>query len=173
MKQLPTKYRVILWPDCPRSCEYCCNKQYNLQELPILDILGDLDHITEIILTGGEPLLYPEVLWYIIDKIGLRLQGRTPIYVYTTLMHPDAFVHTLYRVDGITLTLHDNADIASFHELQHYIKTYDIEGKTLRLNVMPGVTNRFITGDYWKVKKMSILDECPVPEGETLVRLGL
>ena len=50
------KLRLLLFEECNRSCPGCCNRDWDLQPLPVC---YDLPPYRIILLTGGEPMLYP------------------------------------------------------------------------------------------------------------------
>ena len=72
------KLRLLLFKQCNRNCEGCCNKDWNLESPPI-EI--DFSSYDEVCLTGGEPMLN----WSLIFKITthIRSQGNAKVYVYT------------------------------------------------------------------------------------------
>lgn len=92
------KLRLLLLDDCNRNCPGCCNRDWDLQALPLCQ---DYTPYRLIMLTGGEPMLYPEIIREAIAAI--RRQTNVPIYLYTvygyagTTGHADA---TVGRRDG-------------------------------------------------------------------------
>ena len=117
------KYRVILTKKCPRQCIDCINnfdpvinkaKKINLEQIKSN---GD-----DIVLTGGEPGIYPQL-----ENVVEKLHGQNPdakIYIYSALANK-RISDILPKVDGLSFTLHDDAselDIASFLKLQKRMK---------------------------------------------------
>ena len=49
------KLRLLLLDDCNRNCPGCCNRDWDLQALPLCQ---DYTPYRLIMLTGGEPMLY-------------------------------------------------------------------------------------------------------------------
>lgn len=161
--------RLLLWPECDRDCEYCCNKQYDLNALPVAP---DFREYGEIILTGGEPLLYPHVL---LDEIK-RIKRRTMafIYLYTACSTKQvSFLRVLREVHGITLTIHKQEDVDDFYRLQRVLDLHypDIKHKSLRLNIRNGINMMGMVSHYWHVDFWEPQLVCPVPDNEVLMRL--
>ena len=117
------KYRVILTKKCPRACLDCINtfdpvisqaKKVNLSQIKSE---GD-----DIVLTGGEPGIYPYL-----EQVIEKLKGQNPdskMFIYSALANKK-IMDVLPKVDGLSFTLHDDAtdiDIASFLKLQKRMK---------------------------------------------------
>lgn len=171
------KLRLFLWADCHRDCEGCCNKQFDLPNLPVCENYEGYDLI---MLTGGEPMLYPDRLKQVIAEI--REQTEAPIVLYTAKTDDaKALVEIMELVDGITVTLHQQSDVLPLIALDErhsrYISAYCNQKPTprsYRINVFKGVD--FDPGDVagkWNVKdEIEWIPDCPLPEGETLQRYG-
>lgn len=163
--------RLIYTPICNRSCEGCCNKDFDLPNLPRPDHFN----YDEIFITGGEPLLFvDEVLGFI---KALRLITKAKIYIYTAYLSGHGagdFLRILKAVDGITLTLHEPRDWQLFQQLQSVINlrpevTHD---KSLRLNVFKGIeTDIDLIPNYWRIKdNIEWIKNCPLPPNEVLMK---
>jgi hypothetical protein len=136
-----------------------------------LPIAPDFRGYGEIILTGGEPLLYPDVLWDEIERI--RSRTLAFIYLYTAKVdNPWAFLHTLLRVHGLTLTIHKQEDVKGFLTLQKYLDDFysEIKYKSMRLAVRKGIILNDVS-HYWKVSYWEPMEVCPVPQGEVFMKL--
>ena len=71
--------RLLVTDKCNRSCVGCCNKQWNLNELPIAN-MDELNMYELIMITGGEPLLFDTQL----RKLLTNLQSvSAPKILYT------------------------------------------------------------------------------------------
>lgn len=162
------KLRLLLFPECNRSCRGCCNKEWDLNKLPRA---STYTNYKEIILTGGEPMLRPEVIKDTVKTI--REQTTTPIFLYTAKSDDiQEFLDVLKVIDGVTLTLHVPSDIITFKELSEALKGADIKGKSLRLNVFRGVSLKDVDTSMWIVKKnIKWIKDCPLPEDEVFLRL--
>lgn len=164
--------RLIYTPICNRNCAGCCNKDFDLPNLP-RPTHFDYD---EIFITGGEPLLfYDEVVGFI---KALRLITKAKIYLYTAHIacgSAMALVDMIKITDGITLTLHEERDWGYF--LQFEFATKDnpeyFEGKSLRLNIFKEV-NPDLTkiSPKWRVKSdIEWIENCPLPTNEVLMKV--
>jgi organic radical activating enzyme len=167
------KLRLLLFKECDRSCPGCCNKQWDLNELPIED---DFTKYSKILLTGGEPLLRPFVVKSVI--LDIRKQTNVPIILYTAKSDDiKRFTNILDIVDGITLTLHEQYDVDNFLKLNADISSYynrhKYKNKMLRLNVFHNVNvPDLFDFDMWKIKNNIVwIDDCPLPTNEVFKRL--
>ena len=164
--------RLIYTPVCNRNCDGCCNKDFDLPNLPRPDHFN----YDEIFITGGEPLLFlDEVIGFI---KALRLITKAKIYVYTAYLSANSatdFFHLLKHVDGITLTLHEIRDWHLFQRLQSVINRQPeiTDGKSLRLNIFKGFeTDIDLIPNYWRVKdNIEWIKNCPLPENEVLMKV--
>ncbi len=57
---------------CDRNCKYCCNKQYNLNDIPYVTE-DELKNCHTIYITGGEPFLFSQP-----NNIALYLRKKYP-----------------------------------------------------------------------------------------------
>ncbi len=172
------KLRLIVWPNCRRNCPGCCNKDWDIENLSaVVKVVGysrfvvDISEYDEIMLTGGEPMLYPDRLLVIINEI--RYQTDAPIYVYTAELDETYLaMKVLEVVDGMTVTLHDQEDVEPFKRFMSFMPQSMREEKSLRLNMFKGVHD--IGGYYgrnWRIKRdIEWIENCPLPEGEVLMR---
>lgn len=169
----PTKLRLLLFKDCNRGCPGCCNKDWNIENLPVCDNYRGYDII---MLTGGEPMLKPDVITDTIAKI--RKQNTTAkIILYTAYTQPSPeFFAVLPLLDGLTLTLHSKWDVPSFYALDSVLveKPY-ADRLSLRLNHFKEVGD--ILDDTlscnWQVKKdIEWIENCPLPDGEIFMKLS-
>ena len=170
------KLRLLVTERCDRNCPMCCNKKYKLASLPKVDTFAGYD---EILLTGGEPMLDP----YLVHRIStaIRLENKkAKIYMYTAKTDfPHALlVVLLLKLDGITITLHEQKDVPNF--IDFVVMLHTVYGvavpRTLHVSVFKHVDigkNRwFIEYCGWKIKdNITWQKECPLPEGEVFMRL--
>jgi organic radical activating enzyme len=128
--------RLLVTKECNRNCKGCCNKDWDLDNLPIVNHYN----YEEIILTGGEPLLYLDEVTDLIREI--RKKSKAKIYLYTAFVENeyDSIFNILNCVDGITLTLHTQKDILPFEKLDKKMQQIlEPWTKSLRLNVFKGI----------------------------------
>jgi hypothetical protein len=163
------KLRLLLFEECNRKCRGCCNKSWDLANLPICE---DYRQYDQILLTGGEPLLYPEIVMEAVYDI--REQTNAPIYLYTAKTdNLDVFGRVLNIVNGITVTLHTTSrDIVPFALLNAGLRlTNKARDKNMRLNVFHNVLSPKNALPIWKVKKnIKWIKNCPLPEGEVFMK---
>lgn len=168
MKTSIKKLRLLLFSECDRSCLGCCNKDWDLTVLPECTDYSGYD---EIILTGGEPLLHPDLVYRTIHEI--HAQTEALIYLYTAKVNePSVFIKTLNIVDGITLTLHSRKDVELFKVLNGLLLQTQLPNKSLRLNVFSGISLTGTDLSLWTVKKnIKWIKDCPLPVEEVFMRL--
>ena len=178
-----TKARLIITFDCPRKCTYCCNS-YNrvMAQAERIEDLGALAGLQEVMITGGEPLLYPAkteaIMWEIRERI-----PNIKIYLYTAL-YREAMRDILPLVDGVQYSIHEQATSADFYGLfrfQELIAGYWRTGRSFRLYVdaKAGLQPQCIRRELWdRVEVKSWLTEDEImaqnkhdglPEGERLL----
>ena len=71
---------LVVTPFCNRNCKYCCNKKYDIQNLPIVTD-EELKNADMLCLTGGEPFAYTNPV--AIAKHYHAINPDIPIIVYT------------------------------------------------------------------------------------------
>lgn len=166
------KLRLLLFENCNRSCPGCCNNDWDLSKLPIVESFDDYD---EILLTGGEPMLMPMTVINTAAKIR-RSDVLTDIYMYTAKVNNLIdMIAVLSILDGITVTLHEQKDVAPFLLLNRYLcsRVYYYSHLSLRLNVFEGIQLKKEQFDcnFWKVKwGMEWIKNCPIPIDEVFKR---
>lgn len=188
--------RLLLTAKCPNSCPLCCNKQFDLlKEVPIIS-RWDYD---EFILTGGEPLQFPNSVIEVIHNINAitDYMGITPkFYLYTSICKPSIWNDILPYLNGITYTVHtrENAQelIKLLYTLNDFGNGYDIifgnlgpmSSKSMWLNLFPEAKDLIDTelalstlnwndvSRYFTIKPMEWKENCPVPEGEDFRRVA-
>ena len=164
MKEL----RLLLFKDCNRKCRGCCNKDWDLDNLPTCK---SFKGYKTIMLTSGEPMLNPDLVMQTILKI--RKQNKSVnIYMYTAKINDYAIPYLNCVLDGITLTLHNQSDVKNFVKFNNKLSVlYKL--KSLRLNIFKGVKlPKDIDLSYWKVKRnIKWIKNCPLPKHEVFMKL--
>jgi len=169
-----SKARLIITFDCNRRCIGCCNTYVSLinQSKSIYSI-DDLAKYETIIITGGEPNLYPANTYELILKIKQRYPIKK-IYLYTAYYTPDMQLY-LSLIDGIHFTLHNNLsekDIKEFYSFQRHMELY-YKKLSLRLYIDNRITESIsiLPYLYSRVESKAWIPEgnCPLPEGEELL----
>ena len=109
MKEL----RLLLFKDCNRKCKGCCNKDWDLDNLPVCKSFKDYKTI---MLTGGEPMLNPKLVEETIMAIR-RINKTAKIIMYTAKVDHYNILYICKLLDGLTLTLHKQSDVKDFQIL--------------------------------------------------------
>lgn len=189
--------RLLLTTRCPNNCPLCCNKQFDLfKDVPVIDRWN----YEEFILTGGEPLINGTVwlLDFIYNLTAIhKYMGTSPkIFLYTSECKPDYWNAIMPFLDGITYTVHTEANAQEFITLlkiltapevgydMMYPDLYDLNGKSLWLNLFPEakqlISDKLAISNlswdtvskFFKIRPMEWKESCPVPEGEDFRRLN-
>ena len=163
--------RVIMTLACERHCVYCSNYyQSIMQSAKEIDNIDEVSDFDEILLTGGEPMLFPEKLIKIIEQI--RKNSFAAIYLYSA-KYTAKMKEIIELVDGIHFTLHSDTspmDVVDFHTFQSLLSMYPRKSFRLYLNHdihLPVTVYPYL----WKrveVKPWLTESECKLPENETL-----
>ena len=117
-------------------------------------------------------MIYPRKLLDIIHEI--RKQNPTcRIYMYTATLTKHT-LDILNKIDGLTLTLHEQKDVDPFFKLQPYIHVdKNFKNKSLRLNIFNNIKqgHRITSINNWKIKNnIEWIENCPLPEHEVFMR---
>lgn len=165
------KLRLLLFPDCNRNCAGCCNKQWDLTTIPICH---DYSPYRMIMLTGGEPMLKPDIVREALTEIYMKNPKASRILYTAETNGLDDIMQLLH---GVTVTLHSPSDIDAFLEFDRTAK--NLNGKSLRLNVFAEVytdsaqthlSDMKLCHD-WKIKDdMHWIENCPLPENEVFMK---
>lgn len=170
------KLRLLVTAKCPNKCELCCNKQFDLNSLPIVN-RWDYD---EIMITGGEPLLFPIKLSKLLSSIRelTYIQGNHPkIYIYSAKFNKHDIIALFKYIDGIVLTPHKKEDMTELIELNQQLldgSEFD-KSKSLRLKLFPdmkALLPKDIDLSLWQVRDVEWIENCPLPEGEDFCRIA-
>ncbi len=159
----------MLFEQCNRFCEGCCNKDWDFNVVPVCTDFTGFDMV---MLTGGEPMLNPPLIVSVCESI--REQTNAEIILYTAKPKRSLdLVAMLNWVDGITLTLHEQYDVRAFNAFNSYVQMLpNVTSKQLHLNIFENVDASKVNINGWQVKHgMQWIKNCPLPEDEILMRL--
>lgn len=101
-KVKPEIMHLMILSKCDHSCKLCCNKLYDIDEIPVATV-EELKTVHTVCITGGEPFMSN----ININQLAMSLKDQYPnvknVYVYTS---GDAFYLNLYNygydfLDGI------------------------------------------------------------------------
>ncbi len=175
--------RLLLWADCERSCEGCCNKHFDLGALPVATG-SEIENADEILLTGGEPMLYPAAVLNIIRGLKEKAPNAKIILYTAELRKPLELFYLMCFLDGLTVTVHAEplADSDAERFLHDFIIPYGQSrlagtGQSLRLNIFKGVyfpieKHSKLHAVSWKIKRdIEWLTDCPLPPDEIFRRI--
>jgi len=173
------KLRLLVTQLCNRSCAGCCNKEWNLNGLPQVMITEEYDKYDEVIITGGEPLLFPDKTVDLAKSIKI-LNPNIKVYLYTA--HIRAFWNTFMRLnktadlayfDGFHITIHEDVDEFEL-DLLEQLQLFDnmFKDHSMRLQVFPDVEHRVrIKPAFWKrITFNPWIENCPLPQDEVFAQ---
>jgi len=168
------KLRLLLWKECNRNCEGCCNNDWDLENL---EQETDYSQYDVIMLTGGEPMLRPD---RVIRTVEMIRNKKAKIYLYTAEVSDVLSTLAVLRVvDGITVTLHTEDDVDAFESLDYIMDQFRYQlgdedplmEKSLRLNIFNGI-GYVDSMCEWHIKdNMKWIKDCPLPKGEVFKKL--
>jgi pyruvate formate-lyase activating enzyme-like uncharacterized protein len=159
------RLRLLITEDCNRNCEGCCNKDWDLENLPIATNLNGYE---EVLITGGEPMLYPD---RVVGIARLITDPDTDIFMYTSKIDvPEDVMYVLRYIDGITVTLHEPEDAKLIVPLDRMIKSWREAPFSLRLNVFKGIEVPKLLCNWQFKPDIEWIPNCPLPEGEVFKR---
>ena len=103
---------------CDRNCEFCCNKQYDIQNLQYASD-EDFRSCDNLFLTGGEPFVYANP-----GNLAIKYKTMYPnikkVIVYTNAAELARYLedefHFLTGIDGV------NVSIKNYYDLWMFIK---------------------------------------------------
>jgi len=169
-----TTARLIITEDCPRNCDLCCNKQHKATIDAARHVSYDLEGLEKydaVVITGGEPCLYPDLLTMVVERLKHQLMVRE-VYLYTSIFSSVLKEHLGVDLDGVTYSLHypiTNGDVGMFRHMGHLVA--DRQSASCRLWVDQRITwdNPFVAGEGWKrVTIAPMLRDCPTLHHEEL-----
>lgn len=148
-----------------------------MQDIPVVD-RWDYD---EIMITGGEPMLYPKNMRRLLEairEIVWQMGRETKIYLYTSRTewyYADEFIRK-GLIDGIVVAPHSRDDLMYFRKLNNELLKYRY-GKyhecSLRLKVFPEVRDVLPDNlNRWQVDYAEWIENCPLPDGEDFRRVA-
>lgn len=170
------KLRLLVTTKCPNKCPMCCNNSWDFSKLPVIEHFN----YKEIMITGGEPLLFPEKLSNLAESIRtvqkLAYGNKGKLFLYTALA--DMLPNYIRYFDGVVYTPHSANDVHSLLKANNFLLDYKdelMESKSLRLNLFPDIKKHIPDNtnlSLWKVKDMQWIKDCPVPADEEFKRVA-
>ena len=162
-----------MFEECHNDCPLCVNKNFDLGGLPKVATGKGLQGYSEIILTGGEPMLKPQLVKDTI--IWVRAHTDAPIFMYISKLDDvEEVMRIAEMVDGLTVTIHHQKWVEDFLRLDEAMRESgrftDWSGRLKVFEYIKMDTSK--AHELWDVrdKEFWIID-CPLPEGEDFKRL--
>lgn len=118
-KTVPPVLHLVTTKECARNCKYCCNRQYDLDTQVPTVTKEELETVEEVLLTGGEPVLFSEV-----NKIAKDLKATysniKKVYVYANAAELAYVRKVLHEpidcIDGFSISIKNSLDKIAFEE---------------------------------------------------------
>ena len=168
---IKTTARLITTLDCNRKCHYCCNTTTMLAQAKNIYSLAELDDYSEICITGGEPMLYPEETYNIIKE--LRRPGRK-IYLYTALANNPVILFQMLSkgLDGIHYTIHYCSDdvetIIGILEFEYLQDKFPEKSFRMYIDQEVKFPVQYTPCRWSRVESFKAIESCPLPAHEDL-----
>jgi MoaA/NifB/PqqE/SkfB family radical SAM enzyme len=169
---MKTSARLLTTNVCNKNCLGCCNKNWKYYPPTKISGLSILRNYKEILITGGEPMLFPEKVEDLLNGIyhqfpSTRECART--ILYTSAPDYEKLGNIVWMLDGLTITIHDDDDVIRFNE--NWGEGWG--SKLYRVNVFhKDIT---IPVEFYNnviYKNVEWIKDCPLPPNEDFLRLN-
>lgn len=110
---------------CERNCPFCCNKQYDLSNVPQATE-KELARAENIFITGGEPFAFARPN-EIAGILKLRYLNLHKVIVYTNAYELYRYLYnggSLCHIDGLTISIKDWTDVDCWNNICKYMRHY-------------------------------------------------
>lgn len=148
-----TTAHIMVTSLCSRDCKYCCNKQYDLNEIPYITN-EELDQMKHIYVTGGEPFAYSNPC-EIASLLKSRHKNIESVVVYTNaleLAYHLVYEGEIYAINGVTISIKNDADEFAFRNtIVNHPKILRLPSN--RLYVFPGHENVECPPQFTKIER--------------------
>lgn len=170
----PKSLRVIITEECNLACTYCCNKIPKVRARFMKRALPNLVLYDNVCITGGEPMLYPKMLWYVASKAE---ESGCNTYLYTngTLMNARRVeILKNMRLDGVNVSLHTNIQSLMHYELEKITCAFDDNDwlDALRFRIQD-TKKHMVPEGYHRHVKWWHMDDCDTDEDIILLEEGI
>ena len=118
MKDKNKIIHLMVTNNCLRHCKYCCNKQYDVNSIPVITE-EEYKYADTILLTGGEPVVFANP-----SLIACSIKAAYPniknVYVYANASELVAFLSqencSIAGIDGFSVSIKDAIDLYDFNK---------------------------------------------------------
>lgn len=182
-----SKARLIVTLKCQKSCAGCCNNYNRIMSqcctIGDKDIEWLADRYSEIVITGGEPFLFPELVYDLLVRLR-KVRQNLKVYLYTATYNYVKGRELLFLLDGLQFSLHGGPGFSS-KDIENLVmwqkassnfpecsfRLYVDAAITQAVPIAPRAWNR-IRIEPWKTEQQ-LLAETPngLPPGEDLFLL--
>lgn len=170
------KARVKVTNICGRKCDGCCNNDPIFRPTEITSLKQVLDY-DEILITGGDPALYPQKMYNMLERLIKLYNYKGKVYLYTSsVMSNSHLSDIIWLIDGFQHTVHYEAndfDIMELSRLSNFLVEYNSKRHSFRLAIDKRLYERYDFGNIdlsgWSIiRKLVWQEHCPLPKGEEL-----
>lgn len=139
---------------CDRECRLCCNKQYNVKDIPVVTD-KELDQVEDVFITGGEPFAYgPDPCEFAVELLR-EFPNIKRIIAYTNAFELSNYIigGNLYGLDGLTISIKDHNDYFAYLKLVDNARIRQM--RYVRVLVMHGDTEKQLEELYFDICQKS------------------
>lgn len=117
---------------CERNCKYCCNKSYDLNDIPYVTD-EELREAEIICITGGEPFQFTspcDIAAYYKEKY----PNIKSVYVYTNALELALYLRNggkIHHIDGLNVSIKCAMDVDYFEEIKNKKKIKQLPSNIL------------------------------------------
>lgn len=137
---------LYLLNKCTHNCKYCCNKQYDINEVPVVS-KEELSYADTLCLTGGEPFLLGDSVIELAIKTRMDFPNIKNIYIYTCgdslyeYLSSEGRLFKLMPLDGVSIAPKNKHDVECLEKLLENDEYWNEIGQlsSNRLYVFPNV----------------------------------
>ena len=144
---------------CTHNCKNCCNKQYDIDKIPVITV-DELKYADTVLLTGGEPFMLVD---YLEDFAKMLKHGFTNIkqlYVYTCGDSLYKYLQkgkTLDVFDGVNIAPKNKYDAECTNSILKYRKDDILSLASNRLYIFPEMNDYIPTYDLYGYSNLEII----------------
>lgn len=155
-KVTPEIMHLFVTDKCNHACKLCCNKLYNIEEIPVPTV-EELKTVHTVCITGGEPFLAGTYLRFFIRHLRAQYPNIKNLYIYTSCDGLQEYLgmFTLDDIDGISFS---PKNVKDWRNLVHIVINFNEELNQLpsnRLYVFKEQQGNFHKVSYhWLISKL-------------------